>query len=215
MTSAELQHESRTKFLDASLHVIRTKGYSATRVEDVCAVAGLTKGSFFHHFKSKEEMALAAAEHFSNKAESLFKIASYRELQDPVDRLLGYVDFRKAILRGNLPEFTCLLGTMVQEAYETNPAIREACDRYISLHANAVRLDVLKAMEKYPENRDWTDRSLAYYTQAVVQGSFILAKAKRDPEIAIEMLDHLHRYIELLFPRPTTSRPATAQPDAA
>ncbi|WP_433964764.1 TetR/AcrR family transcriptional regulator [Tunturiibacter gelidiferens] len=47
------RHESKTKFLDAAMHVIRVKGYSATRIEDVCEEAGLTKGSFFHHFRSK------------------------------------------------------------------------------------------------------------------------------------------------------------------
>jgi TetR/AcrR family transcriptional repressor of nem operon len=51
---------------------------------------------------------------------------------NPRERLLGYVDFRAAILSGPLPEFTCLLGTMVQGTYETHPAIREAGDKYIS-----------------------------------------------------------------------------------
>ena len=52
--------------------------------------------------------------------------------------MLGYVDFRKAILQGDLPQFTCLLGTMVQEAYDSHPAIRAACDRYIGEHAERV-----------------------------------------------------------------------------
>ena len=119
---------SRKKLLDASLHVIRAKGYEGSTVDDICDAAGLTKGSFFHHFKSKEDLALAAAEHFSSFAEGVFATAPYRTFADPVDRLLGYVEFRKAILMGELPEFTCLLGTMVQETYETHPAIRTACD---------------------------------------------------------------------------------------
>ena len=40
-------HESRLKILNATLNVVREKGYHATRIEDVCAAAGLTKGSFF------------------------------------------------------------------------------------------------------------------------------------------------------------------------
>jgi hypothetical protein len=65
---AEPHHESKAKFLDAALHVIRAKGYSATRIEDICEAAGLSKGSFFHHFKTKEELALAAADHFQGQA---------------------------------------------------------------------------------------------------------------------------------------------------
>jgi TetR/AcrR family transcriptional repressor of nem operon len=198
----ESQHESKIKLLDAALYVIRSKGYSATRVEDICAAAGLTKGSFFHHFKSKEELALAAAEHFSSMADGLFATAPYRSLPDPVDRVLGYVEFRKAILLGDLPQFTCLLGTMVQEAYETHPKIREACDRYIASHAHMVEADIAEAMSSRGIQADWTAESLAFYTQAVLQGSFVLAKAQHSAEIAASCIDHLHRYIESLFNQP-------------
>ena len=109
------QHGSKTRILDAAIRVIRSKGYAATRVEDICEVTGLTKGSFFHHFASKEEVAIAAAGHFSALAEGVFEGAAYKRRSDPLERLLGYVDFRKAMVRGDLPEFTCLLGTMVQE----------------------------------------------------------------------------------------------------
>jgi TetR/AcrR family transcriptional regulator, transcriptional repressor for nem operon len=43
--------------------------------------------------------------------------------------------------------------------------------------------------------------SLALYFQAVIQGAFILAKAKQGPEVAADCLDHLRRYIEMLFVR--------------
>jgi TetR/AcrR family transcriptional regulator, transcriptional repressor for nem operon len=195
----EAQHDSKTKLLDAALYVIRAKGYSAARVEDVCETAGLTKGSFFHHFSSKEELALAAAEHFSAMADGLFTTAPYRNLTDPLDRLLGYVDFRKSILHGDLPEFTCLLGTMVQETYETHPHIRKACDRFIAAHAATLVPDIEAAVKKYGVRGDWTVESLAYYTQAVVQGAFILAKAQHSSEIAGACLDHLRRYLVLLF----------------
>ncbi|MEP7330292.1 MAG: TetR/AcrR family transcriptional regulator, partial [Betaproteobacteria bacterium] len=46
----------------------------------------------------------------------------------------------------------------------------------------------------------WTAESLALHTQAVLQGAFILAKAKGGAAVAIESIDHLYRYIELLFP---------------
>lgn len=197
----ESQHESKTRLLDAALYVIRAKGYPATRVEDICAAAGLTKGSFFHHFKSKEELALDAAQYFSDMADRLFSSAPYHAPADPLDRLLGYVDFRKALLLGELPEYTCLLGTMVQDTYETHPAIREACERCIMSHARSVETLVAEAMEQYPVEGQWTAGSLALYTQAVVQGGFILAKAQNGPQVAADCLDHLRRYIELLFGR--------------
>ncbi len=194
-----IAHDSRTKILNAALYVIRAKGYSAARVEDICEAAELTKGSFFHHFASKEDLAVAAAEHFSAFADGIFSTAPYQSLPDPLDRLLGYVDFRIAILRGDLPEYTCLLGTMVQETYETHPAIRKVCDRCISAHAATLVNDIHAAIEKYGIAADWTASSLAFHTQAVIQGAFILAKAQQTSQVAVACLEHLRRYVELLF----------------
>jgi len=198
----EVRHESKTRLLDAALQVIRAKGYSATRVEDVCEAAGLTKGSFFHHFDSKEALALAAANYWIEGTSAVFAAAPYHDHADPLDRLLSYVDFRKSLLTGELRDFTCLVGTMVQEVYATHPALREASDRSISKHAATLVPDIEEAMRQRGIRGDWTAESLALYTQATIQGAFILAKARQGAAIAAECIDHLRRYLELLFARP-------------
>jgi len=204
MSAATTQPGSRSRLLDAAMQVIRAQGYSGTTVDDICSAAGLTKGAFFHHFESKEDLAVAAAAHFSQMAERLFGTAPYRGLADPLDRLLGYVDFRTAILSGPVPEFTCLLGTMVQEAYDTHPAIRHACDTYIGAHIAEVAKDITAAKVLYAPSVEWSAESLALFTQAVLQGAFVLAKSKGGPEVARDCLAHLRRYLLQLFHRPTS-----------
>jgi TetR/AcrR family transcriptional repressor of nem operon len=115
------------------------------------------------------------------------------------ERVLAYVDFRKAILQGELADFTCLVGTMVQETYETSPAIRDACARSILGHAATLEADIEAAMAARGIVADWTAASLARHTQAVLQGAFILAKATGGPALAEESVDHLRRYIAFLF----------------
>jgi TetR/AcrR family transcriptional repressor of nem operon len=91
---------------------------------------------------------------------------------------------------------------MVQEAYETHPAIRAACERHISAHAAAIERDLSEAKARYAPSAPWTATSLALFTQAVLQGAFVLAKAKNGPEVAAESLLHLRRYLETeLTPR--------------
>ena len=199
-TAAKRAEASAERLLDAAVHVIRSKGYSAARVEDICAEAGLTKGAFFHHFASKEACAVAAAARFAADADAIFDAAPYMRLQDPRARVLGYVEFRRAILQGEPPQFTCLLGTMVQEAYDTHPAIREACDRYISEHAARLEADLKQAKALYAPGATWSAESASLFSQAVLQGSFVLAKAKSGPKVAADCLDHLKRYFEALLP---------------
>jgi TetR/AcrR family transcriptional repressor of nem operon len=206
--------DTRTRLLDAALKVIRTKGYSATRVDDICEAASLSKGSFFHHFDSKEQLAVEAADYWSAMTGGFFADAPYHAHADPLQRVLGYIDFRKAILRGTVPEFTCLVGTMVQEAHQSSPAIRNACDRSISGHAGVVAKDIALAKARHAPAATWSASGLALHTQAVIQGAFILAKARNDSRIAEDSIDHLRLYFELLFqlPRHAKSRGATSRP---
>ena len=196
---------ARRKLLDAAVSVIRQRGYAATSVEELCVTAGVTKGAFFHHFPSKDSLALSAAGYFSDMSRTFFAAAPYHRFDDPLDRVLGYVDFRKALLRGDVAEFSCLHGTMVQEVYRTHPDIRRACDAAIGSHAARLESDIAAAMRRHRIRAAWTAESLALHTQAVLQGAFILAKAKGgDAAVAEASVDHLRRYIELLFHRPRT-----------
>ena len=197
---------TRSNLLDAALGVIRTKGYAATSVDDICAKASLSKGAFFHHFSSKEDLAVAAANYWSETTGALFAEAAYHAPEDPLERVLAYVELRKQLVQGELPDFTCLVGTMTQEIYETNSVIRDACWASISGHADTLVPDIAAAMERYPIAGDFTAESLALHTQAVIQGAFIIAKASGDPQRAVESIDHLKRYISLLFKQPANTR---------
>jgi TetR/AcrR family transcriptional regulator, transcriptional repressor for nem operon len=199
---------ARQKLLASALSLIRQKGYSSTSVDELCAEAGVTKGAFFHHFKSKDALAVAAANHWSEITGAFFETAPYHRQGDPLDRVLGYLDFRKAILKGEIAEFTCLVGTMVQEIYDISPEIRSACEASISGHAATLEPDIAAAMKRYRIRAPWTAASLALHTQAVLQGAFILAKAQGGAAVAAASIDHLRRYIELLF---QTTKPKGTQ----
>jgi len=204
--AAETPHESKTKLLNAALQVIRAKGYAATTVDDICHEAGVTKGSFFHHFKSKDDLALSAAAYWGTMTEGFFASAPYHQSQDPLERLLGYVDFRGEILQGELPDYTCLLGTLVQETYATHPDIRAACDKGMSTHIAELTRDVEAAKQLYAPHALWSAESVGYFIQSVLQGAFIFAKAKQSPEVVRESLAHLRRYLEGVFSQPRQAR---------
>src|SRR5690349_12022971 len=87
---------TRKNLLDAAVRSIREKGYAATSVEDLCANTHVTKGAFFHHFESKDALALATIDHFAEQAKAMFDSAPYRQLTDARDRVLGYIDLRIA-----------------------------------------------------------------------------------------------------------------------
>jgi TetR/AcrR family transcriptional repressor of nem operon len=197
------QQHARERLLDASVDVIRRQGLSATTVDDLCAAAGVTKGAFFHHFPSKEALAVEAAHHWTRTTGAMFAAADYHQHTDPAERVLAYIDLRAALVAGPPEAYTCLAGTMVQEAFSTSPAIRDACAASIFGHAATLEADLEAALAARRPRPDVTAASLATHTQAVLQGAFVLSKAAAAPDVALDSIGHLRRYLESLVRQPT------------
>jgi TetR/AcrR family transcriptional regulator, transcriptional repressor for nem operon len=198
--------QTRTSLLTAASDVIRAKGYSATTVDDICAAAGVTKGGFFHHFDSKEELGIAAVEQFNAMATELFAAAPYQAKADPRERILGYVDLRIAMLENDIAQYTCLIGTTVQEVYATHPALRATCDRMLSEHVAMLTRDLAAAKKLYAPTASWNPQSVGYFMQSVLQGAFIFAKAQQSPKVAAASLGHLRDYLVTLFGQPSSHK---------
>ena len=191
---------AREKLIAAAIATVRYKGFSATSVDEICQAAGVTKGAFFHHFASKEALAVAAAGAWTEIAEQrIFTQPDWTRIPDPLERLLGHIDFRLSMLDGPAEDFTCFVGTIVQESYNSSDPIRAACDASIRAYALRLAEDIQQAIDIYGIASGVSAVSLAYHIQAVLQGAFILAKANGNPVIARDSVMHLQRYVIMLF----------------
>jgi len=193
--------KARGRLIEAAQSLVRQKGFAATSVDEVCATAGVTKGAFFHHFPSKEALGVALVDNWTEKTGAMFAAHPYNGRPDPLDRIFAYLDLRREILCQPLPDFTCVAGTTVQEVFETSPPIRDAAARSITSGVDHVRTHLTEALAAHPVP-GVTAESLARQFQVVLQGGIIMAKAANDPAPAHEAIDHLERYLRLMFRRP-------------
>ena len=190
---------ARTALLDAALTLVRRQGWAATSVDQLCAAAAVTKGAFFHHFATKEELGVAAAARWSEVTGPVFANADYHRHADPLDRIFGYLDFRAEIAAGPLESFTCFAGTLVQEVFATSDPMRRACGASIVGHAERLVEDFRAAIALHAPRAAVTAESLAIYSQVVLQGGFVLAKAEGERSALLEAINHLKSYLSLLF----------------
>jgi TetR/AcrR family transcriptional repressor of nem operon len=190
---------ARGALLDAAHKLVRRKGWHATTVDDLCAEAGVTKGAFFHHFATKEDLGLAAAQHWTAVTAPLFANAPYQRLRDPLQRIFGYLDFRATLAEGPLEAFTCFAGTAVQEVFATSEPMRVALGATITGHAAQLARDFAAAIERHPPRIKVSAEGLALYTQTVLQGGFVLAKSTGDQAALLDAIAHLKNYLRLLF----------------
>lgn len=193
--------EARARLIEAARRLVRHRGFAATSVDELCAAAGVTKGAFFHHFPSKEALGVALIDDWTQTTGVMFASHPYNFLPDPLDRVFGYLDLRREILAQPIPDFSCVAGTSVQEAFESSPPMRSAAERSIRSGFGHVLPHLEQTLAANPVP-GVTAESLAQQFQVATQGGIILAKALNDPAPAREAFDHLERYLRLLFGRP-------------
>src|SRR5262249_10986962 len=174
------------------------KGYTATSVEEICEAAGLTKGSFFHYFKSKEHLGKVLVERYYASWQQVARSARFRRKSDPLQRVFGQVDF--FIQMSRAPDWNgCLLGAFVQELSESHPRIREMCAARLDELADGFRQELDQAKAKYAPRARWNTQSVAEHLIAVAQGAVILSKAKQDRKAFAQTLEHFKAYLKRLF----------------
>jgi TetR/AcrR family transcriptional repressor of nem operon len=201
MRTTPTESTTRDRLLDAAQALMLSKGYTATSVEEICTAAGLTKGSFFHHFEGKEHLGRVVAERFSASMRQVFESAPFHQEKEPLDRVYGRVDFVIEMIRCGQGPKGCLLGTFVQELSATHPGIRDVCAACLAEGSLSFQKDLDEAKARHAPDAPWTGQSLAEHFTAVVQGAMILAKAKQDPAVMGESLTHFRDYLRFLFGR--------------
>lgn len=200
-TTARERPNARIKLIDAAHVLVRRKGYAATSVDEICSAAGVSKGAFFHHFASKEALGVAAAAQWTARAAPLFELPPYTKLDDPLDRLLGHIEMRMAMIDGPAEGFTCFVGTMVQESFASSDALRKASEASITAYCEALSVDIEAAIQRHGIHDGVTAMALAWHVQSVLQGAFVVAKATANPSLARDSVLHLKRYVAMLFER--------------
>ena len=199
MRKAQENPKAKQSLLDAAESLMLKQGYAATSVESICQCAQLTKGSFFHYFKSKDDLGQAVLKRFCCRSEEKIQEACCNQNEkDPLSRIYGYIDHiikmsRDPALKG------CLVGTFAQELSDTHPQIRLLCEQSFTKSAKFFHESLREAKKKYAPKSQIDVDSLSEYFLAVFEGSLILARAKRNKKIIEESMQHLKRYIKSLF----------------
>lgn len=183
----------RDALLTAGSLCFRREGYVATTVDDICREAGVSKGAFFHHFASKEALAEACLVKWRTDMAALDAAAPFRSVDDPVERLMACMDFYATMFSEPDRLKSCLAGTIAQEVFDTNPALREAANRcFVGGKAMFAAL-----VEAAVDGRDVKvdAPALARLWMGTIQGSLILFKASQDASVIQENLHHVRAYI--------------------
>ena len=191
--------DTKHRLLEAAVALMLRQGFTATTVDQICTEAGLTKGSFFHYFKSKDELGEGALDHFYQRQQQQFAGAEFVRLADPLERIHGLLDFIIKNMKGPLQ--SCLCGNIAQELAHTHPRFRASCDEKFSGFAKFIQNALREAKEKHRPAADFDPESVALMFVSLMQGSILLAKTMQDGKLIAHNLEHFRSYVDTLFGR--------------
>lgn len=187
------------KLLEASLSLMLSKGYHGTTVDEICSEAGVTKGSFFHYFKSKEDAGMAAIHYFERLQSYLMGEAGFDLRADPWEKLQAYLDFFAALSQSPDSPQSCLTAIMTQEMSDLNDDFRALCDDKFLNNAKPLKVILDEVIQACPPSVPIDSQSLSDYFLSIYQGALILARAKKDRSLIERNVEHFRQYLSFLF----------------
>lgn len=179
--------DKRKRLTAAAFDLAYRSGFEATSLADIAREAGISSGSVYYYFKTKDDVGAAVVGELAERYGDLMR--GWREHPDPRDRLLSLI---QAYVRDAdaVSQWGCPLGSVVADLSKQSPEL--AAD------AGAV-LESLVAWcgDQFGELGYGADaaRARAVHLVSVLQGAASLAKALQSAEPLIQEADHLERWI--------------------
>jgi len=189
--------ETRRKLIDATVRLMLHQGFAATTVDQICAESGLTKGSFFHHFDTKEAIAQAAVAAFTEMGMSLY--APALEAADPLEQLYRLLDIMGGLPTQSENIVACLVGMLSQEMALTHPAMREALVGHMNGWMTMVIQMLTAAKAAHRPKVDFDPEQVAWLLYSLWQGSMLVSKTQQKPELIVSVVRQARDHVNGLF----------------
>ncbi len=189
--------DARERLIQATIDLLWTESYGAAAVDAICERAGVKKGSFYHFFKSKDELVIVALEeHWKSRQPTLEALFS-RE-RPPLDRLRAYFDSvveRQTTLAqkyGRPPGcLYCKLGIEVSQGTEIGKKVQDIMGAYVAYYESALN-DA--AAEGWPFV-DIPGKARALF--AFMEGVLTQARIHEDPDLMKDLGKQAFRFLGL------------------
>jgi len=200
---------TKQKVIMATQELMTNRGYSATTVDEIIKYAGVSKGGFYHAFKSKEELTIEALEDYEEKGWTIVANGTYVDIQDPVERALAFIQFLEE-KSGELWAHGCLLGSISIEVANSHPNVINRIDELFDDFENGLEVILTPAL-KARNITEVSGKDLSIHLLAVIEGSIITAKSHRNPQFLQEGIARFRHYLSLLLKQDDMEKKSTHQ----
>jgi TetR/AcrR family transcriptional regulator, transcriptional repressor for nem operon len=188
---------SREKLVRAARKLMLAQGYPITSVDDIIEDAGVSKGSFYHYFDSKEELALTAMHEFLADGAALMMDGPFRNIADPRRRAIAFLKHVESLAM-QLWNHGCLLVMFSVELAGTSPKVREVTSAVLVDLIDRVGAILRPLTKEAGGNVPMTTSAMANMYMAIIDGSLVYARATGDSSSIARNLRTFRQQIEAM-----------------
>ena len=136
---------------------------------------------------------------------TLFATATYHDLADPATACSAYIDLRRRLIGGSPAQFSCYAGTLAQRTFVSNPRSPTRAEPRSSTTPRRSRpISTRRSAHTDGDGVDAAGLAATFRLCCRVRSSS--ARLPTNPQCAVESIDHLRRYVQMLLARPTNHR---------
>jgi len=197
--------KTRETILNAAFDEIYHRGFQGARIEDIVAKTDMTKGAFFSHFRTKNDLGYALVDDVLREMTLERWIRPLAAYSNPVQGVI--TRFRKII--ETIPEehiaLGCPLNNLVQEMSAVDPTFRDKLNTVLKLWIDETERYLRKAQAEGYLKKDVNTRQVAEFVVMVEEGSLAMVKNLRDKKVYWSLYDSLRQYLESISEKSATS----------
>lgn len=194
---------TRNKIMDIAQQMVLNVGLSGTSVEKVIEGAGVTRGTFFYHFKTKQDLAASLIERYAQEDRIHFDDAMNKaELlsRDPLQQLLLFIGlFIEMTDQLEEPFPGCLYASYCYQSGAISKEIIGRMSEMMHFWRNRLSVKIDEVRRIHPPRIPVETHQVADHLLTTFEGAFVLSKIMDKPKLASEQLIQCRNYMELLF----------------
>jgi len=196
-TIKKKQPEARRKLIEATVALMLKRGFNATTLDEICAEAGVAKGSFFYHFENKDDIGQAVAKAWGEFGQSIYA-GAWKKPGEPLEEIHRLFDIMDGLTRRPEP-CVCLVGMLSQEMSGGHPGVRAACALELDLWTEMFRSRLEAAKQQLKPAVNFDPAEVAWFLNSVWQGSMLVGKVRQSAELIRTNLKMARKYVDSLF----------------
>jgi len=179
----------REEIVAAAAKLMRSKGYEATRLDDILKAANIGKGQFYYYFSSKHELGLSVIDYSFREWNRALLGGILDSGKDPNERLGEMLSW--VIRRHSTDEAKCgcVFGNLAAEMSEHDEKFRQKVQDVFTAWANKIETLLLELAKEGAPSAKEDAKTLSETIVAMLEGGILLMKNKQDIKVLTSMAE--------------------------